>query len=191
MKAFLNTIKLRVPAHERYRAHQQIDTLVQERLSVRFPYSWKIQPFPGIDHYSLVQIVSASKLDLPGEKALNYDFSDGDLVSFECQFNSEFRERTQPNQVNRTARIGTEDEVLGLLKSAGLKNGFEVIAAEQIDEASYRIKKQGVKPFILGHRHLSIVAKIISKEAFEVAITEGIGKKRMFGFGLIDKLERI
>jgi hypothetical protein len=188
MKIYTNILKLRLPADERYKAHQQIDTLIQERLSIKLPYSWRINPFPGAEQYSLVQIKSGSPLGLPGEVAHEQSFTNGALVSFSCELNSEIRLPLKEGQKRPSGKHGSLDEVLALLNKIAPKNGFEVIAAEPIDEALFKIKKPKLPVFTLGHHQLSIVAKIIDHTLFEIAATEGIGKKRMFGFGLIHNL---
>lgn len=186
MKTYLSTIRLRFEESERYKAHQQIDTLIQEKIGARSAYSWRIAPFPNTPQHSLVQIRSAAKLQLPGEVEETYNFSAGDTVSFRCAFNSEIREII--NGGKRKERIGSLEEVLAKLNSVAEKNGIAILAAEQIADAIYEIKKKGTQ-FILGHRYLSVIAQVNEPALFEIAISEGLGKKRMFGFGFIESAE--
>lgn len=188
MKIYSNILKLRLPADDRYRAHQQIDTLIQERLGIKLPYSWRIGPFPSADQHSLVQIKSGSPLGLPGEVVHELSFSQGSLVSFECEFNSEIRLPLQDGQRRRAGKHGSADEVLAILKKSATKNGFEVLDAEPMGESRFKIKKPKIPAFTLGHHQFSVVAKISDPSLFERAITEGIGKKRMFGFGFVHNL---
>lgn len=188
MKIYTNILKLRLPADERYKAHQQIDTLIQERLSIKLPYSWRISPFPSADHYSLVQIKSGSPLGLAGEAFHEQSFVSGALVSFSCELNSEIRQPLKEGQKRPSGKHGSTEEVLALLTKIAPKNGFEVVAVEPIDEALFKIKKPNIPAFTLGHHQLAIVAKVIDPQLFEIAVTEGIGKKRMFGFGMIHNL---
>jgi hypothetical protein len=187
MKTYLNVVRLRFHHGERYRAHQQIDTLMQEKMQLRSGYSWRIVPFPTSLEHSLVQIRTAIPLSMPGEVQEEILLKDGDIVTFQCAFNSEIREFVAA--INRkVARFGTDEEVQRKFAYVASQSGLTLLGMEQIEESQFVIKKPKTKQFTLGHRHYSVTAKLIDATAFEIAFTEGLGKKRMFGFGFIENL---
>lgn len=188
MNAYENMFKLRLPSDDRYRAHQQVDTLIQERLGIKLPYTWRISPFPSAAQHSLVQIVSGFSLGLPGESVTEYSFKNGSIVRFECEFNSEIMLPLKDGQRRRSGKHGSFDEVLPVFAKTSEKNGLGLLAVEPIDEEKYQIKKPKTPKFTLGCQRISVVAKVNDPFLFEKAVAEGIGKKRMFGFGMIYNL---
>lgn len=188
MRYYENTLRLRVDAKEKYRAHQLIDTLMQERLEIKFPYSWRAIPFPGAEHYSAVQIRSSVATGLPGEKELNLTFKDGDIVQFTCNMCSVIRVRVNGNE-KQFDRTGSTEEVDAKLKKSAERFGFDVLSCVEENEAMFNIKKPNKPIFKLGQKELSVIARVVDVGLAEKTLIEGIGNKRIFGFGYIWGLE--
>jgi hypothetical protein len=186
MKYYENAIQLRLKAAHRYKAHQQIDSFIQERLSIKMPYSWTITPYPGIEHYSFVRIRSLFPMQIPGETLKECHITAGQLLMFQCNFCSEIRyfdgEKTK-------AKTGTIEEVELRLKKVALKNGFEIISLTFVEQSLYEIRKPNHPKFSLGEMVFSIMARVVDASLAEQALVNGLGTKRMFGFGFVSALE--
>lgn len=186
MKYYRNALKLRMNHYERYQAHQQIDTLIQEKLAIKLPYSWDISRFPDAEQHSLVLLRSPVRLNLPCEKEDSLDLKVKDLVSFTCRFCSEIRKYVGDKRV---AGIGAENEVVDNFTKSAEKNGLSVLTSVVTDQSIYKIKKPRTPHFSLGEMALSVIAQVEDVSLFERAFVEGLGKKRMFGFGFIHNFE--
>lgn len=190
MRYYENTLRLRVDAKEKYRAHQLIDTLMQERLQIRLPYSWRAIPFPGAEHYSAVQIRSSVATGLPGEKEHEITFNNGDIMQFSCNLCSVIREYSyEGEKERRTERTGNTEEVIAKLKRHAERFGIDVLSCVEESEAMFHIKKPNKPVFKLGHKEMSVIARVTDAGLVEKTIIEGIGNKRIFGFGYIWALE--
>ena len=188
MKYFENSMKLRMLAKERYKAHQQIDTFIQERLGLKLPYSWSVLPFPGAEHYSLIQVRSAFAMKVPGEKVRELVMQEGQIIAFQCNFCSEIRYTV--GEVKK-ARIGTTEEVEEKLKRTADKNGLQIISCTGMDSAIFDIKKPKNSRFVLGEETFSVVAMVTDVSLAEKVVVEGLGVKKMFGFGFLSHIEAL
>lgn len=190
MRYYENTLRLRVDAKEKYRAHQLIDTLMQERLQIKFPYSWRSMPFPGAENYSAVQIRSSVATGLPGEKELNFTVENGDIMQFSCNMSSIIRTyKYEGGKEKRLEHTGSTDEVIAKLKKHAARFGFDVLSCVEESDAMFHIKKPNKPVFKLGHKELSVIVRVTDAGMAEKTIIEGIGNKRIFGFGYIWSLE--
>lgn len=186
---YLNTFKLKKPYSERYLAHQQVDLLMQERLSMRFAYSWSMAPHPVTMEHTLIQTSTSVPLNLPGEKQLTISPRTGDTIVFQCQFNGTIRITDPKDNRRKRDRVGTPDVVLDLFHKTALKNGFEATSVAIVKQSEAKIAKKNNHPFTLGLFDLVVTAKIIDPNAFEIAVVEGIGLKRTFGCGQIQFID--
>jgi hypothetical protein len=192
MEYFENTLKLRLSHTEKYKAHQQIDTLIQERLAIKFPYSWRALPYPGAEHYSAVQIRSGVKLGLPGERTKSISINTGDILQFSCNFCSLVRPYVgEGDERRRVERHGSTEEVASKLINAGARAGIAILSTDLIGEQSFRIAKPKNPTFVLGHKEFSVISRVTDVALAEQAIVDGLGKKRIFGFGFVSGLEVI
>ncbi len=189
MHYFESAIRLRFEHHERYRAHQQIDTLFQERLGSQLPYSWCLLPYPNERTHSLARIRSSVMTNLPGERCVELIIQAGDYIKFRCNYCSEILKVVTPGSSKQTGFIGTEEEVVPKLVAAGLRNGIEVLSTEVLSRDVFKIKKPKNPPFSLGQIEFIVVAKVVDPALTEIMITNGFGKKRMFGFGFVSSIE--
>ncbi|WP_445766772.1 type I-E CRISPR-associated protein Cas6/Cse3/CasE [Rheinheimera sp.] len=188
MRYFENTLRLRIDPKEKYKAHQLIDTLMQERLQIKLPYSWRSVPYPGAEHYSAVQIRSSVATGLPGEKELSISFKSGDIVQFTCNLCSVIRVRVNEDK-KQHERIGSSEQVVAKLKKHAARFGLEVLSCVEESDEPFNIKKPKNAVILLGQRELSVVARILDVSLAEKTLIEGIGNKRIFGFGYIWGLE--
>lgn len=81
----------------------------------------------------------------------------------------------------------TAEQQMRFLESRAEKLGFELIPDEyQIVERSWEpFRKQGQKMISLSKITFEGVLKVINKDIFYHTLTEGIGKKKAYGFGLM------
>jgi len=188
MQYFDNTFKLRLSHADKYKAHQAVDTLVQERLNIKLPYSWRAVPYPGAEHYSIVQLRSSVQMKLPGEREVALSLSQGALLQFRCNICSMIRVY-EGKTGKRIGRIGSTQEVIDKLKSTAEKSGFELLTATEEQEQIFKIIKPQNRPFTLGHRELLMLVRVNDVALTEKAIVEGLGSKRIFGFGYLSDIE--
>lgn len=186
MRYFENAMQLRLNANHRYKAHQQIDTFIQERLAIKMPYSWHISPFPGADHYSLVRVKSAFPMQIPGELAKECSINTGQLLTFQCNFCSEIR--VQEGEKTK-AKTGSIEEVEARLIKVALKNGLDICSVTPIEQSVFEIKKPNNPKFNLGEVVFSVMARVVDVSLAEQVLVNGLGHKKMFGFGFISNLE--
>lgn len=186
MRYFENVMQLRLNAAHRYKAHQQIDTFIQERLAIKMPYSWHIAAFPGAGHYSLVRIKSAFPMQIPGELPKECSITAGQLLTFQCNFCSEIR--FQDGEKTR-AKTGTVEEVEAKLIKVGLKNGLDIFSSTAIEQSVFEIKKPNHPKFNLGEVVFSVMARVADVSLAEQVLVNGLGNKKMFGFGFVSDLE--
>lgn len=182
MRFYENMIKVRVSAKERYKIHQLVDTLVQERLNVRFPYSFLITPFPNAEQHTLIRIRSSVSFGIAGEVAKEISFKNDDPIEFICKINDEKCD-------DGKYRHRTDEEVEYYVKKNAAKHGFSVVSIDINERQQFQMNKPSTKKFTLGHAEVSVVATISDPALFETSYVEGLGKKRMFGFGYVEDLK--
>lgn len=190
MRYFENTLRLRIDPKEKYKAHQAVDTLMQEKLQIRLPYSWRSVPYPGAEHYSAVQIRTSVPTGLPGEIERTLMLGHGDILQFRCNICSVVRERVyEGDKERRRDRTGSTEAVMVKMKQHGERNGLDVLSSVFEDDALFDIKKPKKPTFVLGHKELSVIARVKDPAMAERAVIEGLGNKRIFGFGYLWQLE--
>ncbi len=182
MKYFENALHLRnIPHDDIYRVHQTLDFHIQETCKVKLPYSFKVVPGSADDSNVLVR--SPVSLGLPGERTTERSLSVGDSISFVTTMtmiqrvvtNERKREITPPPEEH-------ESYVRGRFARAGFEL-TDLLVAEP--EYFYVRKSQKGKPIVLPASVILATGIVTSVEDAEKTLVYGVGRKRVFGFGLM------
>lgn len=188
MKYFDNAVLMRraftpKEGENAYRVHCFSEDIVIEQAKVNSPYSYSYKA-DLLNNQAIILLRSSSSLELPGERNKELILANNDQVTFIVELHTSKKSTT----TGKVTAVTDEVERVQKLVNISLKNGFEVISAQQIDDCSKKLKK-GINSFSLAGGKLYVEAKIHDKSLFEVAFVNGIGKKRNFGFGQICALE--
>lgn len=189
MKYYESALRLRIASSNLYEIHQHLDYFIQEQSHAKLPYSFLVQRGSGND--SRILLRTAQPIGVPGEKHRSVTFFEG-----------------QKFTINGSMAVIRRETVNGRKR--------EIIPPpDQLNEfVQYRLERSGFSPHHVGvhktERHVikkpernnlkghkivipasdyTAIGKVICVEEFEQAFVFGVGRKRVFGFGLITTLE--
>lgn len=132
---------------------------------------------------------TAATLGLPGEQAVEMQLSAGQSWMFRLHLCHPMR-KTQ-NGYRSERKIG-EGVLPSVLASCLEKNGLVLRSFSHIDTYDRQIiKAKESRGFWLQAHYLSVIADVACPAKAEEAFTYGLGKKRVFGFGMLTDLEML
>lgn len=188
MNFYQSIVGVRKPFFDRYAVHQQVDYLCQEIARNRLPYSFYVQASHKGSFYSDVMVRSLCPLNMPGETRFDCSFSPGQRIVLSLELMVENRVVVDGKQ---TVVPATEKSAQDLTTSLFSKNGFKVHNIHQEGEMSlFKIDKPGKSNKLF---YLPAINYLVDVEVEEVGLAErawinGIGRKRIFGFGMLREL---
>lgn len=182
MKFYENAFRVRIPYSDIYRIHQNLDFLIQEKCSIKLPYSFNIQPGNADDAHILLRTSVA--MGFPGEVCRNLTLKVGDAIPFVTTLTmiqrvidgKRKREITTPPELQK-------GYVIERFSRAGLELQELLVSPP---EYFYVKKSKKVKAIVLPASIIRATGIVTSVEEAEKAIVYGVGRKRVFGFGLIN-----
>lgn len=167
-----------------YRIHQQIDTLMQEGFDYRLPYCWHHQPsvIPGA---SEVLVRTAIPVTLPGQHMTELTLAEDMDLSFSVRMFGASKLSAGG------MRESTKEDHLRRLPSSLKMAGFELICATFGSTETFFVHKPGVKPFPLPGHDAVLTVTITDVALASQALVHGIGRRKVFGCGMLRDIEVI
>ncbi len=184
MKFFENSLRFRnVQASDCYRVHQLVDTFLLETCAVRTPYSFLHQQ-AGNGRDIVVLTRSIERLNQPGERERTIELCAGTPLSFASKVYLSKRSRKDNDKNTERSRSASEMED-GSLAANLLKHGLTLQSARHIGSQPGFLAKPGQVRIVMPSEMFAISAAVENQDAALEAVLHGIGKKRIFGFGML------
>ena len=180
--------------------HNWIESSFPEEMTanIRSRKLWRIDKLKGKDYLLIVSdkkpdLDSLEKYGVPGSaETKSYDkflkaVEEGQLYRFRVTLNPVKSLSQGPGRRGRVVPEITAEQQLLFLESRADKLGFELVPGKyQILERCWvPFKKQGQKAIQLSKVTYEGLLSVADKEVFYHTLTEGIGKKKAYGFGLM------
>lgn len=182
MKFYENAFRVRIPHHEIYRIHQNLDFFIQEKCGIKLPYSFNIQPSSAED--SQVLIRTPVSVGLPGEVLRDIMLSVGDKIPFITTMT--MIQRVSEGEKKREITVPTEQHK-SYVADRFSRAGFELQDLLVAPPEYFYVKKSAkAKAIVLPASVVRATGVVTSVEDAEKTLVYGIGRKRVFGFGLIN-----
>ncbi|ELP6119464.1 TPA: type I-E CRISPR-associated protein Cas6/Cse3/CasE [Vibrio vulnificus] len=184
MKVFENTVPLRrIKLHNlnSYVVHSAVEKIIcgnADNVLTSYTYDPKVDV--GSNEINVL-VRSMESTGLPGEREIERNFSNGDVVEFEVNFvpiKTDFQSR-------RKVYVSDSIERAVKLHSYLERAGLDVDFVEEIIEEKRFFNKKDKHKFFITSVLCRVVAKIKDKASFEKAYVHGLGKKCTFGYGMI------
>ena len=180
--------------------HNWIESSFPEEMTanIRSRKLWRIDKLKGKDYLlkkkkKKPDLDSLEKYGVPGSaETKSYDkflnaVEEGQLYRFRVTLNPVKSLSQGPGRRGRVVPEITAEQQLLFLESRADKLGFELVPGKyQILERCWvPFKKQGQKAIQLSKVTYEGLLSVADKEVFYHTLTEGIGKKKAYGFGLM------
>ncbi|EKT1261146.1 type I-E CRISPR-associated protein Cas6/Cse3/CasE [Salmonella enterica] len=179
-----NALRLRIPYHDIYRIHQNLDFFIQEKCRVRMPYSFKIMPASAGSNDAAVFFRTMQSLALPGERKKDVLLKTGDIARFTTSL-AVIQHRIEGNKQITLPPERIEEYARKRLEGAGFR--VQTLVADETHNVIVKSRKTTRGPSILiPAAVIHTTCSVTSVEEAEKALVYGIGKKRIFGFGFLE-----
>lgn len=188
MKFYETLMMVRLPMGALDDLHKQVDSTLKERLNYRLPYSLYFCAHPDAADATIVKVRTVAALGMPGEKTQSLDLSIGDQLEFDLLINNAIRFSDGSREKQRE-RSATDEEMLTHVIPKRLNDaGFEIETIEQMGMTRYPVskrKRNEKRHFIVSGQNVRVRVKVKDVSAAEQAIGYGIGRKKIYGFGML------
>lgn len=182
MKFYENAFRVRVPHYEIYRIHQNLDFLIQEKCGVKLPYSFNIHPGNADDAQILLR--TPVSMGFPGEVSRSITLKVSDTIPFVTTLT--MIQRVNDGKSKREITPPPRQQK-GYVEQRFSRAGFELQDLLVAPPENFYVKKsEKDKAIVLPASIVRATGIVTSVEEAEKAIVYGIGRKRVFGFGLIN-----
>ncbi|ELW2865787.1 type I-E CRISPR-associated protein Cas6/Cse3/CasE [Salmonella enterica] len=179
-----NALRMRIPHHDIYRIHQNLDFFIQEKCRVRMPYSFKIMPVSAGSNEAAVFFRTIQPLALPGERKKDVLLKMGDITCFTTSL-AVIQHRAEGNKQMTLPSEQIEGYARRRLEGAGFH--VQTLVIDETNNVIVKSRKTKRDPSILiPAAVIHTACSVTSVEEAEKALVYGIGKKRIFGFGFLE-----
>lgn len=188
MTYYENSLKLREtsPDHP-YLAHQRLDYLMQEQLHNKVPYGWKREWISSEPRATQVTLRTGFPLGLPGERKEELLLNAGDVLMFQMNFCCPVMTSITGKKNKKMSLLSDEDLPSALAKHC-IKAGMQ-LQSHALASAYVELFRKASTRFPLKCHAISVIVEISDVALAEQAIVYGMGKKRVFGYGLPTAIE--
>lgn len=184
MKFFENSLRFRnINTRDCYRVHQLVDTFIQETCGVRTPYSFLAQE---ADNRRDIVVLTRSIqcLGQPGEQERAIELQKGARLSFATKICLNKRVRRADGSTAEQPRQAHEMEAGAL--PANLRNhGLIAESVQHLASVPSFLQKRGLKRASMPSEIFATHCIVEDPDKAMEAVLNGIGKKRIFGFGML------
>lgn len=182
MKYYENALRVRIPHYAIYPVHSNLDFFIQEKCGIKLPYSFSI--LPGSADDSTVLLRTPVSLGLPGEKCHERFLETGESLSFTSTITMIFR-TVGPGR-KKEITVPPED-MDRYIRFRFARAGIELNTLQVAEPEYYHVKKYAKgKPVVIPASAIHATGVVTSVEEAEKALVYGVGRKRVFGFGLLN-----
>lgn len=182
MRYYENALRLRIPCSEIYRIHQNLDFLLQEKCGIKLPYSFNIQPGNANDTHILLR--TSVSMGFPGEVRRDMALQSGDTLPFTTTLTMIQRISNGKSKREITPSPDLQEHyVIHRFSRAGFELQDLLVTPP---EYVYVKKAKKGRAIVIPASVVRATGIVTSVEEAEKAIVYGVGRKRVFGFGLMN-----
>lgn len=185
---FESSLKLREtsPDHP-YLAHQRLDYLMQEQLHHKTPYGWRREWIGSEPGATQVTLRTGFPVGLPGERKEELLLNVGDTLLFQVNFCCPVM-TSITGRKNKKMNLLSDEALPTALAKYCTKAGMQ-LQSHSLANAYVELFRKARTRFPLKCHAISVIAEVSDVALVEQAIVYGMGKKRVFGYGLPTAIE--
>lgn len=178
--------------------HSWVENSFPDEQGVRSRKLWRLDVLRGKTYLLVVSthkpdLTKLEKYGVPGSaETKEYDhflnhIKEGQTYRFRAVLNPVHSVSNRAEGRGRVFPEITVSQQLGFLEKRDVKNGFELIPDQYAitDRRFVVLRKSGMRPVKLSRVAYEGMLRVQNAELFRHALTQGIGKKKAYGFGMM------
>lgn len=190
MNYYQTTLILPIASTNLYTLHQSLESLVRRvylgdaaksalRHEVDAVPQYAYRAVPRDEQSSIVMIRSRQSIGLPDERQREINFKVGERLSFQ------YFPCVTSKRNGRSILLSDEELPDKVISPTLLKSGLSPGSIHLKGVECLSCNKPRNRPFYLAGAHVTVDARVLDEEALLNAFVCGIGRKAVFGFGLM------